>query len=145
MSKDIKPKQRLGQKRSLKKRILGWTLTAAAFGGAGYAAYRYTGSTEVDVPVARARRGDFVISVRNRGEIRSTRSVILQAPQVPDPRIVKLAESGKPDQKGRSRGRIRRRAAGAESTRAQHHASAPSIAKSCRPKRRTGSPTRRTA
>ena len=100
MSKDIKPKQRLGQKRSLKKRILGWTLTAAAFGGAGYAAYRYTGSTEVDVPVARARRGDFIISVRNRGEIRSTRSVILQAPQVPDPRIVKLAESGKPIKKG---------------------------------------------
>jgi len=38
--------------------------------------------------------------VRTRGEIKSTRSVILTAPQVPDPRIVKLAESGKPVRKG---------------------------------------------
>ena len=65
-----------------------------------YAAYRYTGTTEVEVPVARVRRGDFIISVRTRGEIKSTRSVILTAPQVPDPRIVKLAESGKPIKKG---------------------------------------------
>ena len=41
-----------------------------------------------------------MISVRTRGEIKSTRSMILMAPQVPDPRIVKLAESGKPIKKG---------------------------------------------
>ena len=64
------------------------------------AAYRLTGTTEVDVPVAKVRRGDFVISVRARGEIKSTRSVILTAPQVPDTRIVKLFESGRPVMKG---------------------------------------------
>ncbi len=73
-------------------------LTALA--GGGYAAYRYTGSTVVEVPVAKVRRGEFVIAVKTRGEIRSTRSVILTAPQVPDPRITKLAESGKPIRKG---------------------------------------------
>src|SRR5260221_9011241 len=100
MSKDIKPKIRIGQKRSLKRKIAGWTVVALACGGGALAAYRLTGTTEVDVAVAKVRRADFVISVRNRGEIKSTRSVILTAPQVPDPRIVKLAESGHPVKKG---------------------------------------------
>src|SRR5262245_12552900 len=100
MSKDIKPKIRIGQKRSLKSKIAGWTVAALACGGAGFAAYRLTGTTEVDVPVAKVRRGDFVISVRTRGEIKSTRSVILSAPQVPDTRIVKLTESGRAVSKG---------------------------------------------
>lgn len=73
---------------------------AAACAGGIYAAYHYTGTTEVEVAVARVRRGDFIVSVKTRGEIRSTRSVLLTAPQVPDPRIVKLAESGKPIKKG---------------------------------------------
>lgn len=80
--------------------MITWALLLAAGGGGLYAAYRYAGTTEVEVAVARARRGDFIISVRTRGEIKSTRSVILTAPQVPDPRIVKLAESGKPIRKG---------------------------------------------
>ena len=100
MSKDLKPKVRIGQKRSLKSKIAGWTAIALACGGAAVAAYRLTGTTEVDVPVAKARRADFVISVRARGEIKSTRSVILTAPQVPDTRIVKLIESGRPVRKG---------------------------------------------
>src|SRR5262252_910339 len=99
-SKDVKPKTRLGQKRSLKSKIAGWTVAALAFGGAGFAAYRFTGTTEVDVPVAKVRRADFVISVRVRGEIKSTRSVMLAAPQVPDVRITRLVESGKPVRKG---------------------------------------------
>src|SRR5215468_5274708 len=93
MSKDLKPKVRIGQKRSLKSKIAGWTAITLVCGGAAVAAYRLTGTTEVDVPVAKVRRADFVISVRTRGEIRSTRSVILTAPQVPDTRIVKLVES----------------------------------------------------
>jgi HlyD family secretion protein len=100
MSKDVKPKVRIGQKRSLKSRIAGWSAIALVCGGAGFAAYRLTGTTEVDVPVAKVRRADFVISVRARGEIKSTRSVILTAPQVPDTRITKLAESGRPVKKG---------------------------------------------
>lgn len=101
MSKDLKPKHKLGRPRvSTRRRAIVWILAVAACAGGAYAAYRYTGTTEVDVPVAKVRRGDFIIAVKNRGEIRSTRSVILTAPQVPDPRIVKLAESGKPIKKG---------------------------------------------
>ncbi len=99
MSKEVRT-GRLGRTASKKRRAIFWAVFLAAGAGGVYAAYRYTGTTEVEVPVARARRGDFIISVRTRGEIKSTRSVILTAPQVPNPRIVKLAESGKPVRKG---------------------------------------------
>jgi RND family efflux transporter MFP subunit len=54
----------------------------------------------VEVQVARVRRGDFVVSVRTRGDIKSARSVILKAPQAPGLRIVHLAEAGRPVKKG---------------------------------------------
>ncbi|MDQ6701011.1 MAG: HlyD family efflux transporter periplasmic adaptor subunit [Acidobacteriota bacterium] len=99
-SKDLKPKHKIGHSRwSARKKILVWTALLLCASGV-IAAYRMTATTAVDVPVARVRRGDFVISVKTRGEIRSTRSMILTAPQVPDPRIVKLAESGRPIKKG---------------------------------------------
>lgn len=102
MSKDVKPKIRIGQSASSRRRtriLWGLFLLLSAVGG--YAAYRYsTQTTKVEVPVARVRKAEFVISVRTRGEIKSTRSLIVTAPQVPDPRIVRLAESGKPIRKG---------------------------------------------
>jgi len=64
------------------------------------AAYKYTGTTEVEVAVARVRRGDFIISVRTRGDIKSARSLVMKAPQVPGLRIVKLAPAGRPVKKG---------------------------------------------
>lgn len=100
MSKDLKPKQRIGRPpASRKKRIILWTLSLVGFGGAGYAAYKYTSPEVVEVPVAKVRRGEFVLAVRTRGEVKSTRSLTLTAPQVPNPQIVKLAESGKPVKK----------------------------------------------
>ena len=69
--------------------------------GGVFAAYHYgTTTTKVEVPVVKARKAEFVISVRTRGEVRSVRAEILAAPQVPNPRIVKLAESGKPIKAG---------------------------------------------
>lgn len=102
MSKDLKPKQRLGQTgSSRRKRIITWAVLLLAGGGGAYAYYRYSQTeTKVEVPVAKARRAEFVISVRTRGEVRSVRSEVLMAPQVPEVRIVKLAESGKPVRKG---------------------------------------------
>ena len=100
MSKDVKLKQRLGKVPSRKRRILGWAAVLVICGGGAFAAFRYGGSTEVVVASARVRRSDFVIATRTRGEIRSTRSVVLAAPQVPNPRIVKLAVGGKPIKKG---------------------------------------------
>ncbi len=102
MSKDVKPKQRIGQTAgSRRKRVITWLVLLALGAGGGYAAYRYnTGDAKVDVAVAKVRKGEFIISVRTRGEIRSVRSEIIAAPQVPDPRIVFLAESGRPIKKG---------------------------------------------
>jgi HlyD family secretion protein len=101
MSKDLKPKQRIGQAGSKKGRTIVLSLLGIAAAGGGYYAYQYgTKTTEVEVAVAKVRKGEFVIAVRTRGEVRSSNSVMLTAPQVPDPRIVRIAESGKPVKKG---------------------------------------------
>jgi multidrug efflux pump subunit AcrA (membrane-fusion protein) len=101
MSKDLKPKQRIGQTAGSRRRsVISWIFILLASGGGVFAAYRYAGTTTVEVPVMRVRQSEFIISVKTRGEVRSTRSVILSAPQVPSPRIVRLAESGKPIKKG---------------------------------------------
>ncbi len=102
MSKDVKPKQRIGQTPATRrKRAITWIVLLMLCAGGGYAAYRYnTVADKVEVAVAKVRQGEFVISVRTRGEIRSVRSEIITAPQVPSPQIVRLAESGRPIRKG---------------------------------------------
>jgi len=100
-SKELRPKQRLGKSHPRRVKIVTAALGMMLCGGGVYAAYRYAGTTEVEVAVARVRRSDFVISVRTRGDIRSARSTILKAPQVPGgTRIVHLADSGRPVKKG---------------------------------------------
>ena len=99
-SKDQRPGQRLGKSHPNRVKIVTWTIALLMCGGGVFAAYRYTGTTEVEVAVARVRRGDFIISVRTRGDIKSARSVILKAPQVPQLRIVHLADNGRPVRKG---------------------------------------------
>lgn len=101
MSKDVKPKVRIGRHgMSGKKKAVLWLVGLSLFGGVGYAAYYYGVRSVVEVPTQRVRRGDFVLAVRTRGEVRSTRSVVLQAPQVPSLRIVSLVSSGKAVRKG---------------------------------------------
>jgi len=99
-SKDVKPKQRLGQVHYRRRKIINWTIALLLGGGAVYAGYRYTNTTTVDVPVARVRRADFIISVRTRGELASSKSIVLAAPQVPNLRLVKLVQSGQMVRKG---------------------------------------------
>src|SRR5215475_5689073 len=99
-SKDVKPKQRLGKSHPQRVKFIFWTIGLLTCGGGLYAAYHYTGTTEVEVATARVRRADFVISVRTRGDIKSAKSTILKAPQVPGLRIVHLADNGRPIKKG---------------------------------------------
>src|SRR5580700_1028001 len=99
-SKDQRPTTRLGKSNPRRVKVITWTLGLLLCGGGVFAAYRYTGTTEVEVAVARVRRADFVISVRTRGDIKSARSVIMKAPQVPGLRIVHLAAHGRSVRKG---------------------------------------------
>src|SRR5512141_179885 len=96
MSKDIKPKIKLGQSAGeRRRRIAGMIVLGLVLAGGGYAAYRYNTNVPVEVQVARVRKGEFTITVKARGELRSTRSTVIAAPQVPNPRITKLADSGR--------------------------------------------------
>ncbi|MBZ2176569.1 MAG: efflux RND transporter periplasmic adaptor subunit [Acidobacteriota bacterium] len=100
-SKDIKPKVRLGQTaESLRRRKILTAVALLAAAGGGYYYYQQSNPTKVEVPVAKVRRGEFVIAVKTRGDVRSTRSVTISVPQIPDPRIVRLAENGKTIRKG---------------------------------------------
>ena len=99
-SKDVKPKTRLGKSHPGRVKFITWMIGLLLCGGGVFAAYRITGPAEVEVAVARARRGDFIISVRTRGDIKSARSTIIKAPQVPGLRITKLAVNGRAIHKG---------------------------------------------
>lgn len=97
-----KSKIRMGMTEgSLRRKRITTAILILACAGGGYAAYNYNQKTSVvEVPVAKVRKGEFRIIVTTRGEIRSVNSTTIIAPQVPDPRIVTLAESGKPIRKG---------------------------------------------
>jgi HlyD family secretion protein len=99
---EIKPKIRIGQSESsVRNRRILMVVAALACAGGGYAAFNYNQKASVvEVPVAKVRKGEFTIVVKARGEIRSVNSTTIIAPQVPDPRIVRLAESGKQIRKG---------------------------------------------
>ncbi len=99
-SKDLRPGQRLGRSHPRRVKVAIWLIGLTLCGGGLYAAYRYTGTTEVEVAVARVRRADFVISVRTRGDIKSARSTILKAPTAGRLRIVHLVDNGRPVKKG---------------------------------------------
>ena len=97
---EIRPQTRLGKHDPRKVKAMFWAIGVLATGGGGYAAYHYGLTTEVEIPVARVKKGDFVISVRTRGDIKSSRSTTLFAPQVPGLRIVRLAKNGQYVNKG---------------------------------------------
>ena len=99
-SKDLKPKKRLGGSHPGRVKAVVWAIILLGGAGGGYAAFKYSGTTEVEVPVTRVRRGDFILSVRTRGDIKSSKSTILKAPQVPGLRITRLAPNGRPVAKG---------------------------------------------
>src|ERR1017187_9721039 len=99
-SKDLKPKTRLGKSNPRRVKIITWAIGLLATGGGLYAPYHYPSTTEVEVATARVRRGNFIISVRSRGDIKSARSSILKAPPAPGLRIVHLANNGIPVKKG---------------------------------------------
>jgi RND family efflux transporter MFP subunit len=77
-----------------------WAIGLLACGSGLYAAYHFASATPVEIPVARARKADFIISVRTRGDIKSIRSTAINAPQAPGLRIVRMARNGQMVHKG---------------------------------------------
>src|SRR5688572_3298452 len=68
----------------------------AVLGTAGFSIWRYTEVHAVeDLPSAPVRKGEFLVTVRCRGELKARRTLQLTAPlNVPDLRIVWLVPSG---------------------------------------------------
>jgi multidrug efflux pump subunit AcrA (membrane-fusion protein) len=85
---------------SKRGKTAGWLLVALLGGGGIYASFHFTNPPPVEVATARVRRGEFVMSVRGRGEVKSARSALIITPRTPDARIVKLAIAGQPVKKG---------------------------------------------
>jgi HlyD family secretion protein len=85
---------------SKRGKTAGWLLVVLLGGGGIYASFHFTNPPPVEVATARVRRGEFVMSVRGRGEVKSARSALIITPRTPDARIVKLATAGQPIKKG---------------------------------------------
>lgn len=87
------------------KRVRFWAVlifVLAVVGGAGAGIYRLRGVQAAGTfPMAPARKGDFLVIVRCRGELRARRSVQITAPvNIPQLRIVWLAPAGDPVKAG---------------------------------------------
>jgi HlyD family secretion protein len=72
-----------------------------ALGGSSAGVYRFRQvQAAVTYPVAPARKGDFLVIIRCRGELRARRSVEIYVPLVPQPRIAWLIPAGQPVKAG---------------------------------------------
>lgn len=97
---EIRPQTRLGKHDPRKVKVAFALVGALAVAGGGYATYHYGMTTELQIPVGRVRKGDFIITVNTRGDIKSSKSAVLIAPQVPGLRILRLAKNGEVVKKG---------------------------------------------
>jgi HlyD family secretion protein len=88
------------------RKIRGWAiflvvLAAVAASGAGVYRMRQADSA-VDLPVAPARRGEFLVIIRCRGDLKAGRSAQIYTPIVPNLRIAWMAAAGEPIEAGES-------------------------------------------
>lgn len=78
-----------------------WLFSLSLLGGAAAGVYRYRQSQAgAAIPSAPARKGEFLVLIRTRGEIKATRSAQIYAPVIPSLRIAWLAPPGEAIQKG---------------------------------------------
>src|SRR5689334_22015285 len=80
------------------RRIRSWAVFLLIVGGIGVAGakvYRIRQSqTAMNLPVAPARKGEFLVIIRCRGDLKAGRSVALYAPNVPNLRIAWMVPPG---------------------------------------------------
>ena len=76
---------------------VGLVLALGAAGGAGFAVYRYRqAGAGAELPVAPARKGEFLVIIRCRGDLKAGRSAQIYTPIVPNLRISWMAPAGEP-------------------------------------------------
>lgn len=82
------------------RKIRGWLIllvVLGAIGGSGFGVYRLrAGKTAENLPVAPARKGDFLAIIRCRGDLKAQRSAQVYTPMVPNLRIAWMAPAGEP-------------------------------------------------
>ena len=81
-------------------RVISWVIIGLLLATTVYVGWGYFKPAPPEIPTARIERRDFVTTVSSRGELKSSKSVQIAAPQTPDLKIVRLAESGKPVSRG---------------------------------------------
>jgi HlyD family secretion protein len=93
----VKRPRRIGR---IWRKLRGWVIflvVVAALAGSGYKLYKIRqASAAVDLPVAPARKGEFLAIIRCRGDLKASRSAPVYVPTVPNLRISWLAPSGEP-------------------------------------------------
>src|SRR4051812_43774341 len=81
--------------------IAGGIVLVAVVGGAWAAADRFRQSQgAIELPVATARKGEFVAIIRCRGDLKAGRTVPIYAPIVPNLTIAWMAPAGEEVQEG---------------------------------------------
>jgi HlyD family secretion protein len=85
-------------RRAIKSLI--WLVILSALAAGGAAVYRFRQAQDAAIPVAQARKGEFLVLIRTRGELKAGRSAQIYAPVIPSLRIGWLAPGGEPIEKG---------------------------------------------
>jgi len=85
--------------RSLIKAAI-WLVILSALAAGAYGFYRLRQTQGAAIPAAPARKGEFLVLIRARGELKAGRSAEIYAPVVPSLRIAWLAPAGEPIEKG---------------------------------------------
>ena len=90
--------------RKLARRLRFWAIlivTLGAVGAASAAIYRYRQAAgAADLPVAPARKGEFLVIIRCRGDLKAGKSAQIYTPIVPNLRIAWMAAAGEPVKAG---------------------------------------------
>src|SRR5512133_203905 len=93
-------------RRRILRRLRPWLVffvVLAALGGSAFGLYRLKqGESGVNLPVAPARKGDFLAIIRCRGDLKAGRSAQIYTPIVPNLRISWMAPAGEAIEAGAS-------------------------------------------
>jgi multidrug efflux pump subunit AcrA (membrane-fusion protein) len=89
----------MNARRRIRRVAVGLVLVTLVAGGVAWSAMHRTASSRA-LPVATARKGEFVVIIRCRGDVKASRSVPIYAPIVPNLTIAWMAPEGEEVKEG---------------------------------------------